>query len=194
MQSTILSATLSATCQQPVSNPRGSDIAVIEIRNAELADLPAITSVQHMCYADHFLESHESFHSKLTATAATCWLALRNTKTLGYLITLPVSTTTFPALDAPTFEICGEPDLLYIHDLAITPDGRAFGLGKQLLARAQQTAIARAIPRAGLIAVQASKSYWTRQGFAPVDAGARGLSEKVASFGNDASYMEKHLR
>lgn len=167
---------------------------MIEIRNAALSDLPAITSVQHLCYAEHFLESHESFHSKLSATATTCWLALRKEKMLGYLITLPVSATTFPALDAPTFEICAHPELLYIHDLAIAPDGRAFGLGKQLLARAQQTAITRTIPRAGLIAVQASKSYWTRQGFVPVDAGARGLSEKVASFGDDACYMEKHLR
>ncbi|MET0378541.1 MAG: GNAT family N-acetyltransferase [Spongiibacteraceae bacterium] len=167
---------------------------MIEIRNAALADLPAIAAVQHLCYDEHFLESHESFHSKLTATATTCWLALRNDKTLGYLITLPVSTATFPALDAPAFEICARPELLYIHDLAITPEGRAFGLGKQLLECAQQTAIARAIPRAGLIAVQASADYWTRHGFVPVDASARGLSEKVASFGDDACYMEKSLR
>ena len=167
---------------------------MIEIRNAAPADLPAITAVQHLCYDEHFLESHASFHSKLTATAATCWLASRHGKILGYLITLPVTATTFPILDALAFDKCAEPELLYIHDLAITPDGRAFGLGKQLLARAQQTAKALAIPRAGLIAVQASASYWTRQGFVAVDADARGLAEKVASFGDGACYMEKPLR
>lgn len=166
---------------------------MIALRNATTADLLAIVTVQQHCYGEHFLESADSLRAKLAATPETCWLAHRDGEALGYLLTLPVDADTFPAFNAQHFFRSAAPTLFYLHDLAVTPAGRSLNIGRQLLEKALAAATASGLAAAGLIAVQASRDYWCRHGFAEVDASSRGLLKKVASFGEDARYMERAL-
>lgn len=179
--------------QKHAGYPIVTDAHHPRIRPLTADDIDTILAVQRRCYADGFLESAEAFRSKLAATAQTCWLVSQADTAIGYLIALPVRYDTFPRLNAPTFVASPTPELLYIHDLAITPAGRALGLGGQLLEHALQAAAAQRIRRAGLIAVQDSVDYWTRRGFRLIDPVPPVLSEKLASFGEDARYMEKVL-
>ena len=160
------------------------------IRNITLDDLPDVVHMQHLCYDADFHETPASFRAKIAVTAETCWLALRHDVALAYLITLPVSYADFPALNAQTFMRSAAPDVLYIHDLAVTPGGRAIGLGKTLIKHAFKAAEALRIARVGLIAVQDSVAYWNRYGFAGAVPPQPELLAKIRSFGDNARYME----
>ncbi len=163
------------------------------IRNITLDDLPDVLHMQHLCYDASFHETPASFHAKIAVTPETCWLAIRRDDPLAYLITLPVSYADFPALNSPTFRRSATPDVLYIHDLAVTPDGRAIGLGKTLVKHAFKMAEALQITRIGLIAVQDSVAYWSRYDFANVSTPHPELLAKIRSFGDNACYMEKSI-
>jgi len=159
------------------------------------ADLPAVLALQAQCYGPEFLESAQAFEAKLRAAAAlgTCWLASRAGQPLAYAVSLPLCPETLPALDAPQCALPAEPQLLYLHDMAVAPAGRAMGVARRLLALLEARAQALGLGRMGLVAVQGSLPYWQRHGFAPLQQLPAALQRKLASFGQQARYLERPL-
>jgi len=163
------------------------------LRAMRPADLPAVMAVQRECYAPEFLESLESFASKLrqTESVQTCWVASsREGALLGYVFSLPVSEGSMPALNAPNYTLPPEPEFLYLHDLAIAPAGRGHGLARFLVDKVQERAEVLGLSRVGLIAVQDSQGFWRGQGFAPRPRLPEWLQTKLRSFGDCARYLE----
>ena len=65
------------------------------------------------------------------------------------------------------------------------------GVGQALLRQAAGQAASQGLLRASLVSLQGAVSYWRRHGYAPVDADAAGLAEKLAGYGPNASYMAR---
>lgn len=158
-------------------------------------DVPAVLRLQAQCYEAQYLESSLAFEAKLAAAGPhqSSWIAARGEEALAYVVALPVCLQTLPALDAPSITPPAQPELLYLHDLAVAPQGRALGLGRRLAELVEQSARALGLERIGLIAVQGSQAYWQRQGFVAIEPLPAVLAAKLASFGLDARWMERRL-
>lgn len=156
-----------------------------------LADLDAVLALQQRCYGVSFLEGRAAFAAKLAATQGLdcCWMAHGPQGPLAYAVSLPVCEQTLPALDAPRCERPAAPTLLYLHDMAVAPEARSFGLARRLLALLGKRAQALGLLQLGLVAVQGSVPYWQRQGFAAPASLPEALRAKLASFGADARFL-----
>ncbi|PZP36679.1 MAG: GNAT family N-acetyltransferase [Roseateles depolymerans] len=169
--------------------------AELSLRPLTAADLGELLALQSRCYGADYLESRASFEAKLAATEgrSTCWMAWRDREALAYAVALPVTEQTLPALNAPLCERVPKPELLYLHDIAVSPEARSLGLAGRLLACLAERAQDLGLSRLALIAVQGSVPYWTRQGFEPWPAQGA-LALKLASFGVEARLMQRRLR
>lgn len=168
----------------------------VDLRPLRAIEVPAVLSLQAQCYEAQFLESARAFEAKLAAAEPhqSSWIAVRGDEALAYVVALPVCSQTLPALDAPSVTLPEQPELLYLHDLAVAPAGRSLGLGRRLAEQVEQSARAMGLERIGLVAVQGSQAYWQRQGFAEVEPLPEALAAKLASFGEGASWMERRLK
>lgn len=169
---------------------------MLQLKVIATADVPAVLALQAQCYGPDFLESAEAFQAKLDATRHLhcSYLAVDGDEPLAYVVSLPVDDGELPALDAPTVTPARAPRTLYLHDLAVSPAGRAQRLGHKLVRQVVQRAQDMGLARIALIAVQGSQGYWERQGFAvfDVDAGSA-MAGKLASFGSGATLMHRAL-
>ena len=84
-------------------------------------------------------------------------------------------------------------DHWFLHDCAVSPAAQGLGVGQALLRQAAGQAASHLL-RASLVSLQGAVSYWRRHGYAPVDADAVGLAEKLAGYGPNASYMTRAFR
>ncbi len=160
------------------------------IRNATRSDLPAIMGIQARCYSAIVPESDVSMGAKLTASPATCFVAEDAGGIQAYLLALPWHFRSPPSLDAAECRLPETPDTLYLHDLAVAPEARGSGAAVALV-RAFLDAQARlGLPRASLIAIQASAPWWARHGFMPVAVDGH-LAQRLTSYGADACYMQR---
>jgi len=166
----------------------------VELRPLQAADLHAVLRLQAECYGPDYVEPAEAFASKLHETAAlqTCWGAFDAAGALlAYAISLPVCADTMPGLHASDYRCPALPTLLYLHDVAVGPQGRGRGLAQALLGQVQQRAQQLGLARVGLIAVQDSAPFWQRLGFAPLPSLPAWLRHKLQSFGETARYLER---
>ncbi|MDN3920155.1 GNAT family N-acetyltransferase [Roseateles violae] len=172
------------------------DASVLRLRPLRPSDVGAVLGLQAQCYGPALIEDGAAFEAKLraTETLGTCWLAERDRQALAYVLSLPVCEQSFPALNAAEFRPSAAPSLLYLHDLAVAPAGRALGLGRRLFERVLQAAQDLALDQIGLVAVQDSLAFWRRQGFAEPGPLPAGIAAKLASFGADARYLARPSR
>jgi predicted N-acetyltransferase YhbS len=166
---------------------------MLRLKVIDTADVPAVLALQSQCYGPEFLESAQAFEAKLSATRGLhcSYLACEGDEALGYVVSLPVQAHSLPALDALQWTPPVQPDMLYLHDLAVAPAGRAKRLGHKLVQQVLQRAQDMGLTRVGLVAVQASQDFWRRHGFAETQPQTPALREKLASFGAQARFMER---
>lgn len=169
---------------------------MLQLKVIAPADVPAVLAVQAQCYGPEFLESAEAFEAKLNAARHLhcSYLAVESGLPLAYVVSLPVDDGQLPALDAAAVAPARAPRTMYLHDLAVSPAGRAKRLGHKLVRQVVQRAQDMGLARVALVAVQDSGDYWRRMGFseAPSPLPAA-LAEKLASFGPDARLMVRDI-
>ncbi|MDH0868276.1 GNAT family N-acetyltransferase [Mitsuaria sp. GD03876] len=169
---------------------------MLQLKVIAPADVPAVLALQARCYGPEFLESAEAFLAKLDATRHLhcSYLAVEAGEPLAYVVSLPVDDGELPALDAPTIVPARAPRTMYLHDLAVSPAGRAKGLGDKLVRQVVHRAQDMGLAQVALVAVQGSGGYWERHGFEAAEAGAgSALAAKLASFGPGATLMRRAL-
>lgn len=169
---------------------------MLQLKVIGTADLPAVLALQAQCYGPEFLESAEAFEAKLNAARHLhcSYLAVEAGEPLAYVVSLPVDDGQLPALDAPEVAPARAPRTLYLHDLAVSPAGRSRQLGRKLLRQVVNRAQDMGLAQIALVAVQGSREYWQRQGFAAADApSGSALARKLASFGPGATLMRRAL-
>ena len=156
-------------------------------------DLPAVLQVQAECFDPATRESPQSFLAKLAASPSTCFVAVQDTTVVGYLVAVPADSRSPPALNRDSFEIPGEPDCLYLHDLSVAPAARGTGVAEALieafLSRLKQLGFS----QARLTAVNDSAAYWARHGFEVASPSGTAM-DRVATYGEGARYMLMRVR
>lgn len=166
------------------------------IRRASLHDLAAIERIQHECYGADFHEGQDAFANKIRQAPDYCLVAeCAQGTVLGYFMCLLASVERFPCLHADDFQCPGDPDILYLHDMALSASARGRGLRQAFLAAIYSTARQnQALKDVFLVAVQGAEVVWEREGFQPVNARAVGLSASLETYGSSAVLMKKPLQ
>lgn len=162
-------------------------------RLMRIADIPSVLEIQALCYTELVPESGDSLKAKLSASPATCHVACQQDRVIAYLISLPGLFDSPPELNAATCNLPPNPDSLYLHDVAVAPSARKSGAGTALVQQFIAQTGELNFSHASLIAVQNSRLYWQRHGFCPV-LPTPAIRVKLASYGNNAVYMERHTR
>ena len=157
-------------------------------RPLQLDDLPGLLQVQRACYGDEYVEGSEVFARRI-ASAANCSLVLeREGSVCAYLAAYRSRSGKVTPLHGD-FEAVSAPDTLYLHDMAVHPDFVGQGLAHALLQRMRDLAKDAALPYSGLVSVQGSQAYWTRQGYELHELRDPQQQASLASYGEDAVYM-----
>ncbi|WP_445768725.1 GNAT family N-acetyltransferase [Rheinheimera sp.] len=167
---------------------------MITLRLITVADLAAIVRLQDSCYSDALYESPELLSQRLAVAANSCWLTQNsNGELLAYLFSYPAQDGYITPL-AAEFTPAAKPELLYLHDMAVSPKARGLGIAGKLLQNAKQYALSLGLSKLGLVAVQGSVPYWQRQGFTVVHNVMPEAKLALASYqGEQACYMQLPL-
>lgn len=168
---------------------------MISIRLITTTDLPAVVHLQDSCYGDALYESPELLKRRLAAANNSCWLAKSaQGELLAYLFSYPSLDGVVTPL-AAEFTPKPEADVLYLHDMAVSPLARGMGLAGRLLNTATGYAQNLGLHKLALVAVQGSVPFWQHQGFNVVDKTTRVAEAALASYtGEQASYMQKVIK
>lgn len=159
------------------------------IRPLQDADMPAVAALQTTVFQPRFHETLEELTTRLAVAAPLCWAAVDpDGALLAYILSHP-----WPAGSPPAIGTHLQPppqtDNWFIHDLAIGPQARGLGLGRDLVRAASRAAIAAGLTRGDLVAVQGAWSFWNKLGYQPQTDLPPALAAKVAGYGEDARYM-----
>ncbi|EQB00416.1 hypothetical protein L288_18220 [Sphingobium quisquiliarum P25] len=83
-------------------------------------------------------------------------------------------------------------EVLFIHDLAVSPAKRGLKVGQQIIAHAFDLAAEDRLYSAELVAVEVAAEYWRQLGFAEGAASGE-LLEKLATYGTLARWMTRDI-
>lgn len=155
------------------------------------ADLDGVVEVAKLSFLDH-PEDRECFANRLQLNPAGCHVLVDEAGTVsGYLVAYPWKRNAAPALNT-LIEALPEPaEVVYLHDLAIHPDLRGGGYTRPVIEALAAHAKAGGYPLVSLVAVNNASGFWARNGFEVRNP--EGMAEKLASYGDDACYMERAL-
>lgn len=161
---------------------------MITYRPIEATDWPRILEIQRMCYTEALRESLAALKSRWLASPEACFVAEKGADILGYALAHPWQDLDAPSLDLPLHASpCRE--LLYMHDVAVTPASRKTGVAGLLIRALIARAAAWDLPQMALTSVQGSAPFWEKHGFQRED-----FRGDLSSYGKDAAYMKKRLR
>jgi GNAT superfamily N-acetyltransferase len=141
----------------------------LHIKPLKMSDITQILQIQSQCYSRVFLEGISSFQSKLQFFPEGCVGIVHNNTSVtlaGYLISFPwFSHRPFHLNSSVVSEEPQDYTCYYIHDVAVHPDVRGLGVGRQLVSHAEQIAFTHGWDNIYLVSVQNSQNFWEKQGF-----------------------------
>lgn len=153
--------------------------------------MPAAIKIQAEIYPKFLIEDESVFLGRINLAASYCLAAKHEHELLGYLLAHGWSRQSPPPLGAVLSD--GVPsEVLFIHDLGVSPSRRRLGVGHRLLTRAFELAAHDGLRSAELIAVAGAADYWRRIGFdeGPV---SDGLLKKLEPYGPLARWMTRAI-
>lgn len=154
-------------------------------------DIDAVVEVARLSFPDHF-EDRACFQNRLALYPRGCFvLAESEGAARGYLIAYPWKAESAPPLNTVIEGLPAQPDLIYLHDLALRPEARGGGVTGAIVERLAEQATEDGWPAIALVAVNDAVGFWSRHGF--VEQLAEAMAAKLASYGADARYMLRPL-
>jgi ribosomal protein S18 acetylase RimI-like enzyme len=163
----------------------------ISIRHITDGDWDSIVALEASAYERSGLsEGPVVLKSRASASPATCFVLEIRQRIAGYVLSLPYPPFQYPDLTRAE-ELAARscpPWNLHLHDLVIADGFRRCGLGNQLLQHLTATARSGKYKRISLIAVGASDTFWSTNGY-------RAHRELVPpkGYGANAVYMSKSI-
>ena len=164
----------------------------VVVRPLALSDLADLLAVQLACYGEGFVESGKVFARRL-ASPANCSLVLeRGGSVCAYLAAYRSVRGKVTPLHGD-FEAVARPDTLYLHDMAVLPSCAGQGLARALLTPLWERAQQEGLRHTALVSVQGSQGYWARHGYTPQALEDAVQRQRLATYGEGASYMVRSL-
>lgn len=160
-------------------------------RTMTAADLDAVTVIAAIGFPDHF-EGRDCFENRLALNPSGCFvLAGDDVAPQGYLVAYPWTENAAPALNTLIEAIPDDAAVMYLHDLALTPEVRGGGWSRPIIERLARDSRAAGWSALTLVAVNDAAPFWERHGFVVADP--PGMADKLAGYGPDARYMVRRL-
>lgn len=174
----------------PAHNPAMPDPDLI-IEPLAQADLAEAVQLQRDVYPAFLIEDEAAFLSRSALPDACCLAARLDGRLAGYLLAHGWPAEAPPPVGA-RLAPAGPAEVLFIHDLAVSPRARGRKVGQALIARALGWAAEAGLRRAELIAVEGAADYWARLGFTETQTSPE-LAAKVAAYGSRARWMTREI-
>ncbi|TBO30253.1 GNAT family N-acetyltransferase [Aquabacterium lacunae] len=160
----------------------------ILIRPMQADDVPAMLAVQAQCYPPHMNEPADVLLARWQACGDTAWVACdAQGQVAAYLVAYRSVWGKVSPL-GQAFAHAAQPEVLYLHDLAIGQALRGQGAAQALVAAARQLAQAQALQGSTLVSVNGSLAFWQRLGWQVMSLEAAG-QRALATYADDAVYM-----
>ncbi len=154
-------------------------------------DLDQVMDIQRECYEDKYVESVESFRSKLEQSPESCLVVRDAREVLAYFFSVPCLKESLPSLNDRSFKVPPNPDCFYLHDMAIRKKARGAGLPESLFGAVEKIARKNGVACFRGFSVQGTVEKWKRQSFTVVTCMSAELREKLSGFGHDAYLIER---
>lgn len=158
------------------------EVVMINIRPITEDDLDTVMDIQSSAYHPFFQEDRFVFEDRLRNFPDGCWIAEVDGYSAGYLFSHPCQLNAPPNLNSAIESLPKKPDCYFIHDVAINPEFRGMGIGRNLADKAKQLAIENSFKDMALISVQNSEKFWNKMGFKRVEDLSKEMAEKVESY------------
>ena len=113
----------------------------LAIRPMDSRDIRSVLAIQSRCYDEAKQESAASFLSKLISPLQTSFVAELGEDVVGYLVSVPVQDCGPLPLHDTDYCLPGQAVALYLHDLAVWPEARSFGVAAALINAAVRSAV-----------------------------------------------------
>ncbi|WP_448203116.1 GNAT family N-acetyltransferase [Azospirillum sp. sgz302134] len=170
---------------------------IAEWRGMKPADLDAVMRIADIVHPD-YPEERAVFAERLVLFPDGCRMALAGRELaggepVGYAVMHPGVLGAPPPLDSPLGGLPEAADCLYLHDVALLPAARGFGLAALAVEHMDMLAVARGYGWLALTSTPKARGFWDRQGFLPHDGGPA-LAAKLASYGDGMAYMTRRVR
>jgi hypothetical protein len=159
-------------------------------RPARVSDFRAIVAIAARIHPD-LPERPEVLMEKMQLYPPGCGVLVAENAIVGYGLAHPWTQHQIPPLDGFLERLPETADCLYVHDVAVLPDGRG-GAARGYIAGVAELARAAGIATLALVSVYATRPLWEHLGFRRVTADAE-LRAKLASYGRGATYMLRDL-
>ena len=163
------------------------------IRPLALADLEGLMQVQEACYGRHYMESAAVYRARIASPMHCSLVAVQGGTVLAYLAAYRSALGRVTPIHG-AFEDYDDPDTLYLHDMAVSPDCAGQGLASALLDALWRNAYNWAPSHSALVSVQGSQDYWRRKGYALHAGLSDADAAAVRGYGADAVYMVQPYR
>lgn len=164
-----------------------------ELRLMMPGDVRAVLAVQAQCYLPALIEDESSIRARLDVSPDTAWLAEDDAGVCAYLVAYRSLVGKVTPLGG-AFDVAADPGTLYLHDLAVARRARGRGVAQALVGLAGEQARAEGLAHSSLVAVQASRKFWQKHGYAVVSELEPRELANLASYGGQGDYMVKRLR
>jgi GNAT superfamily N-acetyltransferase len=153
----------------------------------DLGDVAAIAAQVH----PGFYEASDVLAERQTLYREGAYLLEIGDRPAGYVLSHPWRFGTAPALNMKLGALPPDADTYYLHDLAILPVARRIGAAAYIVGALEKHARARGLSSMSLVAVNNSRPFWEKHGFAAVEL--PNLAGKLATYQPEAKLMAKPL-
>lgn len=154
-------------------------------------DLADVCRIASLCHPD-YPEDEDILAEKQALSPETCFILEKDGEAVGYALAHPWVAGEAPALNKKLGAIPPNADILYLHDIAISPSARRTGSGAQAFERLQEVGKKLGFKMLTLVAVNNSASYWQGKGFKMPEPDEN-LKAKLLTYSPDALYLTKDI-
>jgi GNAT superfamily N-acetyltransferase len=154
----------------------------------QASDIPAVVAISDAVHGP-LTESAEVYAERLSLYPPGCFLFCSGGDVGGYLISHPWPRRSPVPLDRLIGSIPEDADDFYLHDLALLPEMRGSGAGRQAAELAFENASRAGYRTISLVAVNGADSFWARQGFEHVED--EEIARKLRGYGLGTFFMER---
>jgi GNAT superfamily N-acetyltransferase len=153
-------------------------------------DLGAVETIAAAVHPG-FFEAPEVLAERQRLYRNGCYLLEVGDRPVGYVLSHPWRADAIPPLNTLLEAIPADAATYYLHDLALLPLARRIGAAGQIVEALTKHASAEGFATMTLVAVNGSRGYWERHGFAAMERPE--LTAKLQSYEPEARLMVKTL-
>lgn len=159
-------------------------------RPMRIQDIPAVSAISDAVHGA-FTEPAAIYAERLRLYPSGCFVFGMDGVVAGYLIGHPWRSDVPPRLGECIAALPEDPDIYYLHDLAIVSAARGSGAGAAATRLVVAAAEAAGYADICLVAVNGAESFWAAHGFA-IDGGAAN-SAGGHSYGPSSFFMRRRI-